>query len=86
MIGPTVAALGQELVELGAILGEAQPLEEFLELALLLFEPPQRLGPVFIESAIAAGRRAAPPPLAIAAALRLPAGGTLCRRKARAGR
>src|SRR4029077_929123 len=50
------AAIGHELVELGAVLGEAQALEEFDELALLLFEPAQGLYAVFVEGAVAAGR------------------------------
>ena len=51
-----VAALGHELIELGLVAGEAQPLEEFLELALLFFETPQRLGAVFVEGMVAARR------------------------------
>src|SRR5262249_53194960 len=50
------AALGHELVELGAVLGKAQALEELDELALLLLEAAQRLFAVFVESAVAAGR------------------------------
>ena len=34
-----IAPFGHEHVELGLVLGLAQALEEFLELALLLFEP-----------------------------------------------
>src|SRR5690606_41081084 len=51
------AALGHELVELGLVLGEAQPLQELLELALLVLEPAQRLGAVFVERRVAARRR-----------------------------
>jgi hypothetical protein len=49
-----IAPFGHELVELGAVLGKAQPPQELLELALLFFEPAQRIGAIFIESAIAA--------------------------------
>src|SRR5689334_429313 len=49
-------AVGHELIELGAVLGEAQALEELDELALLLFEPAQGLFAVFVEGAVAAGR------------------------------
>ena len=52
--------LGHELIELGAVLGEAQPLEEFLELALLVFEPLQRLCAIVVEGVIAARSRAEP--------------------------
>jgi hypothetical protein len=48
-----IAPFGHELVELRAVLGKAQPPQELLELALLFFEPAQRIGAVFIESAIA---------------------------------
>src|SRR5262245_26505782 len=54
-------ALGHERVELSLVLGNAEPFEEFAKLALLLFEPPQRLGPVFIERPIAARWRLPPP-------------------------
>src|SRR5215471_6037004 len=58
--GP-VTAFRHELVELDLVLGVAQAIEEIAEIALLLFEPPQRLGAVFIEGTVAAGRRGAPP-------------------------
>src|SRR5262252_361333 len=57
----TVAALRHELVELGLVLGVPQAIKEIAELALLLFKPPKRLGAIFIEGAIAAGRWVAPP-------------------------
>src|SRR6202011_5740338 len=50
------AAIGHELVELGAVLGEAQALEELDELALLLLEPAQGLYAICVEGAIAACR------------------------------
>ena len=43
------AALGHELVELGLVLGHAQSAEEVLKITLLLFEPSQCLGAIFIE-------------------------------------
>src|SRR5215469_9100412 len=49
----SIAALGHELVELGSVFGETQALQEFLELALLFFEPAQRVGAIFIECAVA---------------------------------
>ena len=42
-IGKPVMTLVHELVELGAISCNAEALQEFLELALLVFEPTQRL-------------------------------------------
>src|SRR5580700_7158916 len=59
--GRAVAALGHELIEFGSVLGKAKPLQEFLEFALLVFEPAQRFGAVFIEGAVATRRRGAPP-------------------------
>src|SRR6266536_2539817 len=53
------AALGHELVELGLVLGVAQALQELLELTLLLFEPPQGLGAIFVERPVAARARIA---------------------------
>ena len=50
------APLGHELVEFRLVLGVAQPFEEFEELALLVLEPAQCLGAVFVERAIAACR------------------------------
>src|SRR3954471_13811257 len=49
-----MAPLGHELVERGLVLGEAQPIKEVAEFALLLFEPPQRFGAVLVKSVIAA--------------------------------
>src|SRR5262249_29633438 len=49
-----IAPLVHELIELGAILGGAQAIEEFLELALLLVELAQRLLAIFIEGDVAA--------------------------------
>src|SRR4029077_8363349 len=63
-----VASLGHELVEFALVLGKAQAVEEIAELALLLFEPAQRLGAVFVEGVIAARRRP-PRPEAAAEAL-----------------
>src|SRR5437870_5485713 len=48
-----VAAFGHELIELRTVLGEPQPLQELLEFTLLVFEPAQGFGAVFIEGAIA---------------------------------
>ena len=45
-------AFAQELIQFGAILRYAQPLKEFLELALLVFKAAQRFGAVFVERAI----------------------------------
>jgi hypothetical protein len=45
---------GHELIELGLVLGKAQPLEELAELALLFFEALEGLGAVFVEGVIAA--------------------------------
>ena len=49
-----VATLGHELVELGAVFGKAQALQELLELALLVLEPAQCIGAIFVKGAIAA--------------------------------
>src|SRR4249920_820577 len=56
--GRTLLVLRHELVELVLVLGVAQPIEEFLEFDLLLLEALQRLDAVFVEGAVAAGRRA----------------------------
>src|SRR5690606_5707031 len=52
----TVAPLGHEGIELGLVLGEAKPLQERLELALLFFQSPQGVVAVFIEGRVAARR------------------------------
>src|SRR3954454_20889125 len=52
--GVRTAAVGHGMVELGLVLGEAQALEELEELLLLLFEPAQGLGTIFVERAVAA--------------------------------
>ena len=52
--GRAVAPLVHELVELGAVLGGAQPVEEVAELALLLVELAQRLLAIFVEGDVAA--------------------------------
>src|SRR5262249_32638437 len=52
--GRAVAPLVHELVELGAVLGGAQLVEEFAELALLLVEPAQRLLAILVECHVAA--------------------------------
>jgi hypothetical protein len=49
-----IAPLGHELVKLDPVLGKAQPLQELFELALFVLEPPQRIGAIIVESAIAA--------------------------------
>src|SRR5690348_6410043 len=56
------AALRHELVGLRFVLGVPQALQKFLELALLLLEPAQRFGAVFVERPIPARpvRAAAP--------------------------
>src|SRR5581483_2685682 len=67
--------LRHERVELFLVLGVAQAGQEFLELLLLLLQPPQRLLAVFIESAVAARGRAeaeAMPLHAVLHALHLP--------------
>src|SRR5689334_4308169 len=55
-----IAAFGHELVELGLVLGEAQPVEKLPEFLLLVLETLQGLHAVIVEGAIAAGRREAP--------------------------
>ena len=50
----TVAALGHELIELHPVLGKAQPLQEFLEFALLIFETAERFDPIIVECPITA--------------------------------
>src|ERR1700682_6134259 len=50
--------LRHELVELFLVLGVAQPIEEILELGLLLFKALQRFDAVLIERAVAARGRA----------------------------
>ena len=52
--GRAIAPLVHELVELGAVLGGAQPVEEVAELALLLVELAQRLLAIFVEGDVAA--------------------------------
>jgi hypothetical protein len=52
-INVSAVALVHELIELGAIPGNAETLQEFLELALLVFEPAQCLSAIVIESTIA---------------------------------
>ena len=69
LFGRPVAPVGHELIEFRLVLGLAQALQEVAELALLIFEAPQRLGPVFVEGAVAAGAVTAPP---VAPALRVP--------------
>jgi hypothetical protein len=44
----SVTPLGHELVELGPVLGEAQPVEEFAELALFLLQPAQGVGAILV--------------------------------------
>src|SRR5215203_1198461 len=64
----SIAPFGHELVKLGFVFGEAQTIKEVAEFALLFFEAPQRLGPIFVEGAVAAGRRLAPAPRSAAGA------------------
>src|SRR6266849_7349893 len=49
-----MAALGHEFVEFRLVLGVAQAVEERLELALLLLEPPQGLVAIFVKGPVAA--------------------------------
>src|SRR5262249_38983339 len=63
------AMLGHEGVELFLVLGMAQAAEEFLELLLLLLQATQRLLTIFIEGAVAAGRRAKAEAMALHAVL-----------------
>src|SRR5215207_3922819 len=52
-----VPALGHKLVELGLVAGLAQALEKFGKFLLLLLEPAQRVGTIFIKGVIAGRRR-----------------------------
>jgi hypothetical protein len=45
-------AFAQEPIQFGAILRDAQPLQKFLELTLLVFKATQCVGAVFVERAI----------------------------------
>jgi hypothetical protein len=60
------AAFVQELIQFGAILRRAEPLQEFLEVSFFIFEATQRFRTVLIERTIVAGRL--PPPISRAAA------------------
>src|SRR4051794_41918940 len=70
--GRAGAVLGHEGVELFLVPGVAQAVEEIAEFDLLLFQPAQRVGAIFVEGAGAGRRRgrrgntalpaAAPPP------------------------
>jgi len=53
-IAGAAAALGHELVEFRFILGVPQPVEKFLEFALLFFEAAQSFGAVFVKRSVAA--------------------------------
>jgi hypothetical protein len=52
-----IAPLRHEGIELGLVLGEAEPIEKVAELALLVLEALERLGAVIVEGAVAARRR-----------------------------
>src|ERR1700722_16452365 len=65
-VARTIPAVGHELVELVAILGKAQALQEFLEFALLVFGAAQRFPAIIVESRVAA--RGGSPPIAAATA------------------
>src|SRR5579872_5278408 len=54
----TGAVLRHEGIELFLVLGVTQAIEEILELDLLLFEPPERIGAVLVKGAVAARGRA----------------------------
>ena len=71
-----VAAFVHELVELGLVLGVAQPVEERAKFLLLFFEPAQRRGAIFVERVVAARWRVAAGPALPAASrdLKPPAG------------
>src|SRR5947207_15883579 len=60
-IARAIAAVGHELVELGLVLGKTQALQKGVELALLVFQPAQRVFSVFIERTVAARSRRLPP-------------------------
>src|SRR3954452_20913892 len=64
------AALVEELVELGLVAGEAEPVEEVAELLLLLLEAAKRLHPVLVEGAVAGAAGRLPFPGAAPAAAR----------------
>src|SRR4051794_10565962 len=53
--GRAIAPLSHELVELRLVLGHAQTIQEVMEFALFVLEPPERFGPILVERAIAAG-------------------------------
>jgi len=63
VVAGAIAPLGHELVELGPVLGEAQPLQKLPKLALFFLESTQRVGAIFVESAIAARARSRSPPV-----------------------
>jgi hypothetical protein len=44
-----IAALGHELIELSLVLCKTQAIEEVAKLALLLFQPFQGVGPIFVK-------------------------------------
>src|SRR5277367_5436231 len=56
----TPAPFGHELIEFSAVPGEAQPCEEILELALLLFEALQRILAIIVKGPVAARRGTKP--------------------------
>jgi len=49
-----IATFGHKLIELGPVLGHAQPLKVFPKRVMLLFEAPEGFGAVFVKRPVAA--------------------------------